>query len=50
MSVTDTKGAQTWLHEYPVCFDFDDDEGAVNAYVLLMGSEPYHDIGDPTGG
>jgi hypothetical protein len=50
ISASDAAGAGCWIHEYPVCWDFGDGEGPVNAYALLLGSKPYHNSGNPTGG
>jgi hypothetical protein len=41
ISVTDAFGKAIWLQEYPCYFNFNDGNGCVAAYVLLLGSYPY---------
>jgi hypothetical protein len=41
ISVSDIAGKDVWLQEYPCYFDFNDGNGCVAAYVLLLGSYPY---------
>ena len=41
ISASDVAGKQVWIQEYPCYFDFNDGNGCVAAYVLLLGSYPY---------
>ncbi len=40
-SLSDAGGKQVYLQEYPVYWDFDDGNGCVPAYIILLGSLPY---------
>ena len=41
LSVSDVAGKAIWIQEYPCYFNFNDGNGCVAAYVLLLGSYPY---------
>jgi hypothetical protein len=41
ISVSDAFNTSIWIQEYPCYFNFNDGNGCVAAYVLLLGSYPY---------
>jgi hypothetical protein len=41
ISVSDIAGKAIWIQEYPCYFNFNDGNGCVAAFVLLLGSYPY---------